>query len=200
MTSDLAGVRVTSRLLLGALLSTALASCDERSPPDDPLYRLCQVAWRGTVMTDSDSFSVRACWNRQCSSNIPVQLVQNDGGAPRVFRDAGCFPTTPGGLPSGCAVVPITPPPGCTAGEINTSFSVLACARAGREGTAFNISLEATSPGFPDDGDPVGVRIETTAGSELVDATATVKSKDLATDGSSGCAGGLFGLDGAPIE
>jgi hypothetical protein len=186
------------RLSAGALLTAALVACKQEEPGQTPVLRICTVEWRGTLMTDSNEFNVRACWNGQCTSTMAVQAAQNDAGVPMPFRDAGCFPTTPGGPPSGCELVPITPPPGCTPGELGREFSVLSCARAEGDGITFGISLEATSEGFPHDGDGVALTIGTTAGNTLIDATATLSSNGLATDDGPSCTGGRFGLDGMP--
>jgi hypothetical protein len=187
-----------NRWLVGVLLTTALVACEKDDPAHHPVSRLCPVGWRGTLTTDSSAFNVRACWNGNCTSNISVQAAQNDGGVARAFPDAGCFPTTPGGLPSGCALVPMTPGPGCGVGEIGTYFSVSACAESDREQTIFNVGLTPATEGYPDDGDRVGLTIETAAGVVVAEATAKLGSNDPAADSS--CRSGLFGLDGTAIN
>jgi hypothetical protein len=186
------------RALAGVLLTTALVACEKDEPAQNSIIRLCPVEWRGTLTTDSNAFNVRACWNGNCTSNMPLRAVQNDAGMARVFPDAGCFPTTPGGLPSGCELVPITPSPGCGVGEIGTYFAVSACAVLDREQTTFTVGLTPATEGYPDDGDRVGLTIETAAGVLVAEATAILGSNDPATDSS--CRSGRFGLDGTAID
>lgn len=200
MTLTFSGLGVMHRVLAGMLLTTALVACEKDEPAQPAIIRLCPVEWRGTLTTDWNEFNVRACWNGNCTSNMPMQAAQNDGGMAQAFPDAGCVPTTPGGLPSRCALVPITPGPGCAVGEIGTYFAVSACAESDREQTTFNVVLTPSTEGYPDGGDRVGLTIETATGNALVDATADLGSDDdLNTDNSISCRGGLFGLNGTPI-
>jgi hypothetical protein len=197
MTVDFAAVRIMNRLFPCVLLSTALLACEKDDQAGPPIYRHCPVEWRGALATDSNALNVQVCWNGRCSSSIPVQAVRSDAGVAG-SSDAGCVPTTRGGLPSHCDVVPSTPEPGCGLGEIGRDFSVLACAESGRDGITVDIVLTAASDSFPNDGDRFELVIVTTTGSALVDSAVNLGSDDLATNSSS-CRGGLFELDGTPI-
>lgn len=194
----LRGLGLLNRLLAVVLLATGLVGCEKDEPAQSPILRLCSVVWQGTLTTDSNAFNVRACWNGRCTSNMPVRSAQKDGGTAPPYRDAGCFPTTPGGLPSGCELVPMTPGPGCGVGEIGAYFSVSACAEADREQTTFLVGLTPATEGYPDDGDRVALTIETEAGVLVAEATATLGSNDRSTDSS--CRSGRLGLDGTAIE
>jgi hypothetical protein len=189
---------MTNRLFVAMLLSTSLGACERDVQEQTSEHYGCLVEWRGTLTTDSNAFNVQACWNGRCTGNIPVQALRNDAGLAVASVDAGCVPPTPGGPPSHCEFVPITPEPGCGVGEIGTDFSVSACAQSGRDGTTFGIVLTATREGYPDAGDSLGLTIETTTGNALVEATADV-GNDVATASSRSCRGGLFDLDGTRI-
>jgi hypothetical protein len=107
------------------------------------------------------------------------------------------MPTTPGGLPSGCAVLPVAPPPGCATGQIDSLFSVLACAQPVSDGTDFSITLTPEARGLAGDGDELELTIQTPAGNTLVETRANVQRTD--TDGYTRCQG-RFDLDGTPID
>jgi hypothetical protein len=187
------------RLWAGLFVTTALVACDEGEPAEAEIYRACQVEWRGTLATGSSAFNIRTCWNGACSSNISVHAVGNDAGVATAVPDAGCTPTTAGGLPSRCPDVPIVPGPGCTFGELGGDFAITACARAGLGLTHFDIVLAATREGYPGGGDRVQLTIETPAGGALVEATTNLGSNGAAT-GRTTCQSGLFGLDGTPTD
>jgi hypothetical protein len=188
-----------NRLLAGVLLSTALLACEKDDEGQESLFRQCSVEWRGASSTTASAFNVQACWKDRCTSSLVVQAARSDGGSSAQRTDAGCVPTTPGGMPSHCDVVPITPGPGCAVGDIGSDFSVSACAQSSNAGTNFDIVLTATREGYPDNGDRFDLSIETRDGESLVDASATIAGDGAAADSKS-CGGALLGLDGSPIE
>jgi len=188
-----------NRLAAGVLLSIALLGCQKDDEGQESLLRQCSVEWRGASSTTASTFNVHACWKDRCTSSLVVQAAPSDGGSSAQRTDSGCVPTAPGGTPSHCDVVPITPGPGCAVGEIGSDFSASACAQSSNAGTNFDIVLTATREGFPDNGDRFDLSIETTDGESLVDATATIAGDEAAADSTS-CEGALLGLDGSPIE
>jgi len=199
MAVGIARQRMIERLLASIFLSTALIACEKDDRGEPWIYRLCNVEWRGVLTTHASSFNIQACWNGRCTNDVLVQVEQADGG-PSERVDAGCVLTTPKGMPSRCNLVPVAPRPGCAEGEIGGDFSVSVCAQSVRDGTTFDIVLKPATDGFPDKGDRFRLVIETTAGGSLVEATANVGSDSQDTDSSASCQGGLFGLDGSPIE
>jgi hypothetical protein len=195
-----AAVRWAHRLWAGVLLSTAFVACEKPDEPSQlPLLRLCVVNWSGTLATDASAFNVRACWNYRCSDSIPVRLARSDAGSSPQYADASCVPTTPGGLPARCNSRPITPPPGCSVGEIDRNMSLLACARAGSDGADVSIHLTPATEGFPVAGDQFELTIETTGGDALVDARARMPLDDSDTEERASCRGARFDLKGDPI-
>ena len=191
-----------SRLLLAALISLAvLPGCDDDADltsTSDPAY--CLINWSGALATDASVFTLQACWNGRCTSDITLQLTTGDAGAGRIDADAGCTPapTTPGGLPSGCRAArtqgtPFTPSAGCADDEIGDQFSVHACARASSKGHAtFDVSLTPFRPSYPSLGGEAALRIQTT-GVPLLSSEGTVPS---AEGTAAPCQGANFALDG----
>jgi hypothetical protein len=183
-------------LMVGVLLGAALPGCaDEDQRSQQPL-RLCVVYWSGTLATGSSTFDVQACYNGRCTSNISVQVAPLDAGVAVEHADAGCVPTTPGGPPSRCDSVPLTPGPGCGTGQIGDEFSVQACSQASGDGTAFSVLLTPANDSLPDGGDQLGLTIQTADGDELVRASARIPRDDVT---SSGCQGAGLDLEGTPI-
>ena len=83
-----------SRSLVAALLSTLIIpGCDhdsDRTSTGAPSY--CLISWSGALATDSSVFTVRACWNGRCTSDMTIQATTSDAGAPTPNADAGCTP------------------------------------------------------------------------------------------------------------
>jgi hypothetical protein len=200
MAGGSAAVKLMASFPVALLLSTAFVACEDEWEGGPPfVYRSCVVEWRGTLATGSSAFNVQACWNGRCTSNITVQVPEGDAGVAAEYADAGCVPTTPGGLPSHCNSVPFTPGPGCELAQVGNDFSVLACARGGSDGTDFDILLTPTISSLPDDGDQFSLTIQTPAGTPLVEATGNVPRNGLAPEGTASCQGALFDLSGARI-
>lgn len=191
--------RWTNRLLASVLLSTAALACDEADGNWPESLILCSVSWSGTLATSSSAFDVRACWNGRCTSDIPLQLAQEDGGSVEESPDTRCVPTTRGGPPSNCDPVPFTPAPGCGIGEIADLYSVHACVSASA-GADFNITLTARRVGYPVGGDQLGLTIRTAAGDALTEANARVPRDDLVASSSGRCRDANLALDGSVRE
>jgi len=179
------------------LLSTALLGCEQRPDEQGGPRPNCVVEWRGTLATDARAFNIQACWNGRCTSDISVQVQGLDGGSAREYSDAGCVPTTPGGLPSRCPVVPLEPGPGCGIGQIGNDFAVRACTQSSSEGMHFNVALDPANVSVPDGGDRFGLTIETADGNSLVEANGT--TSDELTEGGASCRGAMFDLGGTRI-
>lgn len=183
--------------VFAVLLSTALLGCEQLPEEYGERYPLCIVEWRGALATDSSAFNIQACWNGRCTSNISVQVPGIDAGPAREYSDAGCVPTTRGGLPSGCPFMPVEPGPGCGIGQIGNDFSVQACAQSSSDGTYFSVTLNPANTSLPDGGDRFGLTIETADGSSLVEAIGSTSNE--VTEGGASCRGALFDLGGARI-
>lgn len=191
-----------SRLLLAALISmTLLPGCEDDGDPtstSDPTY--CLINWSGALATDASVFTLQACWNGRCTSDITLQAATSDAGAAPIHVDAGCTPapTTPGGLPSGCGArrtqgTPITPSAGCADDKLGDEFSLHACARASSNGqTAFDVSLTPSRPSYPSSGGEAALRIQTT-GVLLLSSEGKVPSAERTP---APCQGASFALDG----
>lgn len=195
-----------NRFFLTALLSTTLLpACDDASDLTStgvPTY--CLINWSGALATDASVFTIRACWNGRCTSDIAVQATASDAGTPPVNADA-CTPapTTPGGLPSGCRAArtqgppPVTPSAGCADDEISDQFSVRACARLGANREAlFDVNLTPSRPSYPALGGTASLSIGTT-GVSLLSSEATVPSAEGRPDP---CQGARFALDGTLLS
>lgn len=184
---------------LVVLQSAAILAC-ERLPEEygGPLVT-CVVQWRGTLATDSNAFNVQACYNSRCTSRISVQAARADGGSTMEYPDAGCVPTTPGGLPSRCDSLPVAPGPGCGTGEIAKEFAVQACAQSQSDGTYFSIALIPSTSSLPDGGDQFELTIGTIGGTSLVEANGNVPRNDPTPESNADCRGAVFDLDGVPV-
>ena len=175
------------------LVVTSSIACEEAPLISSEPWVECTISWSGTRPTDASAFGIQACWNGRCSDDIAVDASPADAGVGVEPYDAGCVPTTPGGLPSRCSS---NPPrrPGCNTGSIRDGFSVHACAVSNGDGTTtFSVVLSPGTARGLGSHDQLSLSIDTAAGVPLVRGTATTPAD--ADPGRSACRGASFSLD-----